>query len=40
VLPAEIEEVLAGRAKRGRVPALWDGMAGKRAADAILQFLS
>ena len=30
---------LAGDGKRGRVPALWDGHAGERAADAILAFL-
>ncbi len=30
---------LAGEGKRGRVPALWDGRAGERAADAIVAFL-
>ena len=29
----------SGDRKRGRVPALWDGHAGERAADAILAFL-
>jgi UDP-N-acetylglucosamine 2-epimerase (non-hydrolysing) len=40
VLPGEVAEILAGRSKRGRIPALWDGKAGERAADAILRFLS
>jgi UDP-N-acetylglucosamine 2-epimerase (non-hydrolysing) len=40
VLPAEVDEVLAGRGKRGRVPALWDGKAGGRSAEAIRRFLS
>jgi len=30
---------LSGERRRGRIPALWDGMAGERAADAILDFL-
>lgn len=40
VLPGEVDEVLAGRGKRGRVPALWDGKAGARSAEAIRRFLS
>jgi UDP-N-acetylglucosamine 2-epimerase (non-hydrolysing) len=40
VLPREVDEILAGRFKRGRVPDLWDGHAGERAAEAIRQFLS
>jgi UDP-N-acetylglucosamine 2-epimerase (non-hydrolysing) len=40
VLPAEVDEILAGRSKRGRIPALWDGQAGQRAAEAIRRFLS
>jgi UDP-N-acetylglucosamine 2-epimerase (non-hydrolysing) len=40
VLPGEVDRILAGHSKRGRVPALWDGHAGARAAQAILQFLS
>lgn len=40
VLPGEVAEVLAGRGKRGRVPALWDGKAGERAAAAIRKFLA
>ncbi len=32
---AEVDAILAGGGKRGRVPALWDGHAGERAADAI-----
>lgn len=33
-------EVLDGRARKGRVPDLWDGHAGERAAAAIRTFLS
>jgi UDP-N-acetylglucosamine 2-epimerase (non-hydrolysing) len=40
VLPAEVDAVLAGRAKRGGVPELWDGKAGERAAQAIREFLA
>jgi UDP-N-acetylglucosamine 2-epimerase (non-hydrolysing) len=40
VLPGEVDEILAHRFKRGRVPDLWDGHAGERAAEAIRQFLS
>jgi UDP-N-acetylglucosamine 2-epimerase (non-hydrolysing) len=40
VLPGEVEEIMAGRSKRGRIPALWDGKAGERAAEAIRRFLS
>jgi UDP-N-acetylglucosamine 2-epimerase (non-hydrolysing) len=40
VLPAEVDAILAGRGKIGGIPALWDGKAGQRAADAIRQFLS
>ena len=40
VLPAEVEAVLAGQGRQGRVPELWDGKAGERAADAIRSFLS
>ncbi|RYZ03140.1 MAG: UDP-N-acetylglucosamine 2-epimerase (non-hydrolyzing) [Myxococcales bacterium] len=40
VLPAEVAAVLAGQARRGKVPDLWDGKAGQRAADAIRSFLS
>lgn len=40
VLPGEVDEILAGRSKAGRIPALWDGKAGERAADAIRRFLS
>jgi UDP-N-acetylglucosamine 2-epimerase (non-hydrolysing) len=39
ILP-EVEEVMAGRAKKGRIPELWDGHAGVRAADAVRRFLS
>ncbi len=40
VLPGEVAEILAGRSKRGRIPALWDGQAGERAAAAIRRFLA
>jgi UDP-N-acetylglucosamine 2-epimerase (non-hydrolysing) len=40
VLPGEVQEILAGREKRGRIPALWDGKAGERAAAAIRKFLA
>jgi UDP-N-acetylglucosamine 2-epimerase (non-hydrolysing) len=40
VLPGEVAQILAGNSKRGRIPALWDGKAGERAAQAIRQFLS
>ena len=40
VLPAEVDAVLSGQARRGSVPELWDGQAGARAAKAILSFLS
>jgi UDP-N-acetylglucosamine 2-epimerase (non-hydrolysing) len=40
VLPGEVDEILAGRSKRGRIPALWDGQAGARAAEAIRRFLA
>jgi UDP-N-acetylglucosamine 2-epimerase (non-hydrolysing) len=35
----ESRRILAGAEKRGRVPDLWDGHAGERAAKAILEFL-
>lgn len=37
---AEARRALDGAAGRGRIPALWDGRAGERAADAVLAFLS
>jgi UDP-N-acetylglucosamine 2-epimerase (non-hydrolysing) len=40
VLPAEVEAVLSGQARRGTVPELWDGKAGERAAEAIRSFLA
>jgi UDP-N-acetylglucosamine 2-epimerase (non-hydrolysing) len=40
VLPAEVDAVLAGQGRRGKVPDLWDGKAGERAAEAIRSFLS
>jgi UDP-N-acetylglucosamine 2-epimerase (non-hydrolysing) len=38
ILP-ELDAVLAGRAKQGSVPDLWDGKAGERAGAAIRTFL-
>ncbi len=38
-IPAAVRAVLAGDVPRGRVPALWDGHAGERAARALLAFL-
>jgi len=35
----EVEAILAGRAKRGRIPEGWDGRAGERTAEAVEQFL-
>jgi UDP-N-acetylglucosamine 2-epimerase (non-hydrolysing) len=40
VLPGEVDEVLAGRGKRGAIPELWDGKAGQRSAAAIRSFLA
>jgi UDP-N-acetylglucosamine 2-epimerase (non-hydrolysing) len=40
VLPGEVDAVLAGHGRKGNVPALWDGKAGQRAAEAIRSFLS
>jgi UDP-N-acetylglucosamine 2-epimerase (non-hydrolysing) len=38
-LPAEVAAILAGDARRGRIPELWDGKAGVRSARAIRAFL-
>jgi UDP-N-acetylglucosamine 2-epimerase (non-hydrolysing) len=40
VLPAEVDAVLSRKVSRGKVPELWDGKAGERAAAAIRGFLS
>lgn len=40
VLPGEVDAVLSGQGRRGKVPELWDGKAGERAAAAIRSFLS
>lgn len=37
---AEVDAVLAGRGKAGRVPEGWDGMAGERIADALQAFIA
>jgi UDP-N-acetylglucosamine 2-epimerase (non-hydrolysing) len=36
-LRTEITRILAGKAKRGRRPDLWDGRAGERIADCLLK---
>jgi UDP-N-acetylglucosamine 2-epimerase (non-hydrolysing) len=36
----EVEEILAGRGKRGGVPEGWDGHSGERVAEALLAFLA
>ena len=35
----ELERILAGESKAGRLPALWDGHAAERVADAIVRLL-
>jgi UDP-N-acetylglucosamine 2-epimerase (non-hydrolysing) len=40
VLPGEVDAVLSGQARRGKIPERWDGKAGERAAAAIRSFLS
>ncbi|MFT3765339.1 MAG: UDP-N-acetylglucosamine 2-epimerase (non-hydrolyzing) [Minicystis sp.] len=35
----EVEAILAGRAKRGRIPEGWDGRAGERIAESVALFL-
>ncbi|HEY2028742.1 MAG TPA: UDP-N-acetylglucosamine 2-epimerase, partial [Myxococcales bacterium] len=37
VVPAA-REVLAGRAKKGRLPELWDGRAAERIGDVLVKF--
>ena len=39
-LPGQIETILAGRWKQGRVPALWDGATAPRIVDVIEQYLA
>jgi UDP-N-acetylglucosamine 2-epimerase (non-hydrolysing) len=36
-LKQEVEKVLSGHGKKGRVPPLWDGKAGERIADFVLK---
>jgi UDP-N-acetylglucosamine 2-epimerase (non-hydrolysing) len=38
-LSSELGRIVAGRAKKGTIPPLWDGHAGERIAD-VLQSLS
>jgi UDP-N-acetylglucosamine 2-epimerase (non-hydrolysing) len=35
-LRVELSRVLAGKAKKGTVPPLWDGRAGERIADVLV----
>ena len=37
---AEVQLILTGGGKAGRVPALWDGRAAERIVDAVLGFLA
>ncbi len=39
-IAAAVEEIVAGRGKKGRVPAGWDGKTGERIADAIDAFVA
>lgn len=39
LISKEVEAILEGRAKSGRVPELWDGYASKRIADDLLRWL-
>ena len=34
-----VDDILAGRYKRGRPPALWDGRAGERIGAEVVRFL-
>jgi len=36
-LQQELSKVLAGEAKKGTIPPLWDGKAGERIADILLE---
>lgn len=36
MLLAEVDAILAGNGKKGKIPGLWDGRAGERIADALL----
>jgi UDP-N-acetylglucosamine 2-epimerase (non-hydrolysing) len=38
-LADEVDIILDGRAKRGRIPEGWDGRAGERIAEAVESFL-
>ena len=39
-IAACVDEIVAGRGKKGRVPEGWDGRAGERIADAIERLLA
>ncbi|MGH7438094.1 MAG: non-hydrolyzing UDP-N-acetylglucosamine 2-epimerase [Polyangiaceae bacterium] len=39
-IAGEVDAILAGRGKRGRVPDGWDGKTGERIVDAIVAFLN
>ena len=34
-----VEDIVSGRYKRGNSPPLWDGNAGKRIGEAVVEFL-
>lgn len=34
----EVEKVLTGKGKRGKIPDLWDGCAGERVAQVLAKF--
>jgi UDP-N-acetylglucosamine 2-epimerase (non-hydrolysing) len=40
LIAREVDAIVAGRAKKGRVPEGWDGHAGERVADALEAFLA
>jgi UDP-N-acetylglucosamine 2-epimerase (non-hydrolysing) len=35
LLKSNLQEILAGREKKGQIPPLWDGRAGERVADLL-----
>ena len=39
LLPAAFDDLIASGGKRGRVPNLWDGQAGRRTADVLTRYL-
>ena len=39
LLPAAFDDLIQSGGKRGRVPNLWDGQAGRRTADVLTRYL-